>query len=117
MMMFRTISILEPFPILVVGSKTNFSKKSFFGSFRVPHLALPGFSGKEMGSAQTISDSSLEWEQVGCVEPLITQVQFSNDADGAVKTDDGYIAKCVDKHWWVSPACRDSISECAWTAI
>lgn len=39
-------------------------------------------------------------------------VQFSNDADGAVKTDDGYIAKCVDKHWWVSPACRDSISEC-----
>lgn len=39
-------------------------------------------------------------------------VQFSNDADGAVKTDDGYIAKCVDNHWWVSPACRDSISEC-----
>lgn len=39
-------------------------------------------------------------------------VRWTGDTDGVIETSDGYVAKCPDEHFWLSPACRRNASEC-----
>ncbi|CAE7383850.1 SCUBE3 [Symbiodinium natans] len=86
--------------------------RNYVTGFNRPHRFFHSLSDLDGEDFLLCNDSTTYGDDFTNARLWANYVQWTGDTDGVIETSGGYVAKCPDGRFWLSPACRGNSSEC-----
>ncbi|CAK8992386.1 unnamed protein product [Durusdinium trenchii] len=96
--------------------------RNYNASVHQPVRFFHGLSELEMEDFLLCSDSTTWGADFTNTAIWANYVKWTGDLEGVTATPEGYVARCPDGRFWLSPACRNNPSQCipvlsAWNTL